>query len=73
MTTRLTTYFRAQASFIYRGGLPMGGWKIGLLLLLIVSVPIIILIRLMRPLVLIRIRPLSNRIGQFVGSTEKYN
>ncbi len=72
MTTKLASYFQDQASTIYRGGLPLVGWKIGLLLQLIVSVPIVLLVRLLRPLVLIRFRPLSNRIGQFVGSTEIY-
>jgi putative glycosyltransferase (TIGR04372 family) len=50
----------------------MVSWKIGLLLQLILSVPIVILVRLLRPLVVVRFRPLSNRIGQFVGSTEIY-
>lgn len=72
MTTRLAGYLQDQVSAISKGGVPVIGWKIGLFFQLIAAVPMVLVARLLRPLWLIRFRPLSNRMGQFVGSTELY-
>ena len=72
ITTDLAGYLGNQITAVSRGGLPIIAWKISLFVQLILAVPIVLLVRLLRPLWLVRFRPLSNRMGQFVGSTELY-
>lgn len=65
-------YLREELRAIAKGGIPVLLRKSLVLLQLVAAVLIVLLVRVLRPVILIRFRPLSNRIGQFVGSTELY-
>ena len=78
---RIKGVFRRQIETIKRSGLPAVrrlSYRIArglclMLLLLPVSVPLFILIRLLQPWLLIRLNPLiSSRIGHFAANTELY-
>ena len=70
--SRLKLYFFTQWLAISQGGIRVAAWKLSLLGQLLIAIPIVVLVRILQPVILIRFRPLSNRIGQFVGSTEIY-
>ena len=64
---------KRQFHFIRMGGWPALKGKLTLLLLAPIVVPAVILVRLMRPLILVRFGQLStSRIGHFALDTEKY-
>lgn len=78
---RIKGIFRRQIETIKRGGLPAFGrlsYRIArgcclMLLLLPVSVPLFIMMRLLRPWLLIRLHPItSSRLGHFAANTELY-
>jgi len=62
-----------QIKQIRKGGLSILVRKIGVILLIILAAPIVLLVRMLRPLVIIRFGPLmSERIGHFAGCPEVY-
>jgi len=67
-------FVRRQASQIYKGGLPVLLRKTrALLVMMALVLPVVLLVRALRPLVLIRFGPLAtSRIGHFAANTEVY-
>lgn len=77
---RVLSFLRRQVGQIEEGGLPVllrkGRWLLYLLLLFVLTllmVPIFLVVRALRPVVVIRFGPLiSSRVGHFAGNTEVY-
>lgn len=64
---------KQQINHIREGGLLVLLWKFYLLWLLVLAVPIVLVIRLLRPFIIIRFGQLrSRRVGHFSGDTEIY-
>lgn len=73
MNKKITNFISGQISQIRKGDLSVLFRKLFAILLILLAVPVIILIRLLRPLILIRSgKIISSRIGLFAASTELY-
>jgi len=70
---RVTRFLRLQVKQIHEDGLPVLLRKAHLLLGMVLAMPVVLVVRALRPLVLIRFGPLrSERIGHFAANTELY-
>lgn len=70
---RLAYFLRRLTKDIRKRGLPILFRKLCVILLILLAVPIVFLIRILRPLILISFGPLmSPRIGHFAANTEIY-
>jgi len=73
MSKKIVSFISRQIKQIHKGGLPVLFRKLSAILLILLSVPVIIVIRVLRPLILIRFGSLlSSRIGHFAAATELY-
>ena len=69
----LILFIRYHASQIKQGGLPVLLRKVKEFLLLLLSIPVVLVVRALRPLVLIRFKPLPSKLfGSFLHQTELY-
>lgn len=67
------SFLNRQAKEIRKGGFPVLLRKVLDLPIILLAIPVVLVIRILRPLVLIRLGPLiSQRIGHFAANTELY-
>ncbi len=70
---QLAYFFRHHTEDIRKGGLSVLFRKLCALPLILPALPVVFLVRVLRPLVVIRFGPLrSERIGHFAANTELY-
>lgn len=73
MDTYLINFIKNQSQDIYKGGISVLLRKCYRCILLILSIPLVIFIRMLSPFVVIRLGPIfSKRIGHFTITTELY-
>ena len=71
--SKFISFFQRQLRTIRRGGLSVLFGKCWTLLLMVLAVPVVLLVRLMRPFLIIRFGQLaSRRLGHFAANTELY-
>ncbi|MCX6007148.1 MAG: TIGR04372 family glycosyltransferase, partial [Chloroflexi bacterium] len=70
---KIPRFLARQTQQVRAGGWPVFARKISALLSLLIFLPVVLLIRLLRPFIIIRFGELfSTRIGHFAGNTEVY-
>lgn len=69
----IVKFVSEQTDQIRKGGLPIFLRKLYIIPLILLAIPVILLVRALRPLIIIRFGKLiSTRIGHFAGNTEVY-
>jgi len=73
VSEKIICFIQHRMAEIHKGGLPVLIWMVGMLLAMAPAALVVLLVRALRPLVVIRFGQLrSRRIGHFAGDTELY-